>query len=227
MNYPARVLVAGATRGVGARAVERLRQLGVAARAFARSARGEDAFSGDALSPGDCARAMEGCDAVVCALGDRWPPKDRPIVDGAGVINLAEAAAAAGARRFVLVSSLGVGPTWPLLPLPLRWFFQGLGLRPILQEKERSEARLKALPLEWTILYPALLHDLGMRGEPLVVRDGLAGGTSSRQGVADVAARCLVSANAGRASLVVVDGCMRVTMRGEGPFHLERSWEPW
>ena len=108
MPTPNKVLIAGATRGVGALVVRRLTQKGVARRVLVRDparAKGlgdAEIVQGDALDAAACGRAAEGCDAVVCTLGDRRVPRDRPIVDGDGVINLADAAVAAGARRFDL-----------------------------------------------------------------------------------------------------------------------------
>ena len=108
-----RVLVAGATGGCGRLVVRRLRDLGVATQVLTRDARRAaslgpvEVVEGNALSPEDCRRAIEGCQAVICTLGDRWVPPDGRIVDGDGVINLAQAAARAGARRFILVSSGG------------------------------------------------------------------------------------------------------------------------
>ena len=104
-----KVLVAGGTGGCGRLVVRRLSELGTAARVLTRDARraaslgSVEVLEGNALSPEDCQRAIEGCQAVICTLGDRWVPRDRRIVDGDGVINLAQAAERAGARRFILV----------------------------------------------------------------------------------------------------------------------------
>jgi uncharacterized protein YbjT (DUF2867 family) len=110
-----KVLVAGATGGCGRLVVRRLSDLGVATRVLTRDARratslgSVEVVEGNALSPEDCRRAIEGCQAVISTLGDRWVPPDGRIVDGDGVINLAEATEGAGVRRFILVSSAGAG----------------------------------------------------------------------------------------------------------------------
>ena len=232
-QFPQKALVAGATGGTGVRTLARLRQMGVGVRVFTRDRNRASRFQdtevveGNALVKSDCSRAIEGCDAVVCSIGERWTPKGRPIVDGDGIINLADAAAAAGARRFVLVSSLGVGETWAWLPFFVKWIFQLLGVVPILKEKERSETHLKSLQLDWTILRPAMLTNLQMGAEPFVVKDGRAGGTTTRHAVADVAVRCLGSPNSIGTVLTVVDRCMRFTLSGPGSFQLDMAWERW
>src|SRR5262245_20974480 len=113
-----KVLVAGATGGCGRWVVRRLNDLGITPQVLTRDARWAaslgpvEAVEGNALSEEDCRQAMEGCQAVICTLGDRWVPPDGRIVDGDGVINLAKAAERVGARRFILVSSLGAGDSW-------------------------------------------------------------------------------------------------------------------
>src|SRR5262245_58953102 len=127
-----KVLVAGATGGCGRVAVRRLAHLHIAARGLTRDARRAaslgpvEGVEGNALSPEDCRRAIEGCQAVICALGDRWVPADGRIVDGDGVINLARAAEEAGVRRFILVSGAGAGNGWA--PFFVRWLFRLIGV---------------------------------------------------------------------------------------------------
>lgn len=231
-SYPDRVLVAGATGGVGVQVVERLRALGVSCRVLTRDSRraarlGDvEVVQGDALVLADSIRAVEGCDAVICALGERKVPADRPIVDGDGIIHLADASVTAAAQRFLLVSSLGVGDSWQWLPFPVKWMFHAMRAVPILNEKVRSENHLKTLDLGWTILRPGYLTNRGMRSEPLVTT-GRAGGTTSRQAVADVAVRCLRSPNTLGAVLTVVDRSMRITLSQGDPFYLDALWEPW
>jgi nucleoside-diphosphate-sugar epimerase len=79
-------------------------------RSAARLARwpGEIAI-GDVCSAGDMARAVQGCDAVVhCAVGTAWPPDAARKVTIEGTRTVAEAARAAGVRRFVHISTLFV-----------------------------------------------------------------------------------------------------------------------
>ena len=233
MNEPRSVLVAGATRGVGVLVVKRLQVLGIGCRVLARDRKraealgGVDIVEGDALIAADCARAVEGCDAVVCTIGEHRVPRDRPIVDGIGVIQLADAAVAAGIRRFVLVSTLGAGDSWRRLPFPVRWYFRIFDLVPIVEEKTRSETHVRTLDLDWTILRPGQLTNLAMRARPLLTSGGRAGGTTTRQAVADVAVRCLRSPNAIGKVLTVLDRAMCFTAVGSPRFTLDTPWQPW
>lgn len=233
VTFPQKVLIAGATRGVGVHVVRRLRQLDVACRVLARDrGRAEglgdvEIVEGDAFDEAACKRAAEGCDAVICTIGERKVPKDRPIVDGDGIINLADAAMAAGARRFVLVSTLGSGESWNWLPFFVKGFFHAMRVLPILAEKTRSDAHVRGINLDWTILWPAYLTNRPLRAAPLLTADGRAGGMTSRQATADVAVRCLASPNAIGKTIVVVDSAMRFTLSRGGPFALDAPWEAW
>ncbi|HYT88517.1 MAG TPA: SDR family oxidoreductase [Gemmataceae bacterium] len=230
--YPHKVLVAGATGGVGKLVVRRLRLLNVPARILTRDRQraarlGDvDVVEGDALVRGDCARAVADCDAIVCTLGDRTVPQGRPIVDGDGIVNLIDAAAAAGSQRFVLVSSLGVGDSWHWLPFFIKWFFRWFKAIPILNEKARSEEYLKGSALQWTILRPGGLFNWRMRAEPLLTVAGRVAGITTRQATADVAVRSLASQNALRTTLTVVNHSVRATLEGT-VFQLDVPWQPW
>ena len=233
LSFHGKILVAGATGITGKLIVDRLCQLGMSVRAFVREAnrisdsRNIEVVEGNALDQSDCVRAASGCDAIICTIGERFIPKDHSIVDGDGIINLVDAAQTAGVSRFILVSSLGVGDTWDWLPFPVKWFFRLFGLVPILKEKERSEAHLRKTQLDWTVIYPAMLTNSKMTSEPLIVKDGRAGGISSRYAVADTVCRCLGSPNSFESDLIVVNGYMRTLLANKVPFKMDIPWELW
>jgi len=227
-----KVLVAGATGGCGRLVVRRLNDLCIATQVLTRDARRAaslgpvEVVEGNALSPEDCRRAIEGCQAVICTLGDRWVPRDGRIVDGDGVINLVKAAELAGVQRFILVSSGGAGDSW--VPFFVRWLFWLLRVRPILQEKGRSEAYLRSARLQWTILRPGFLTNFRMRAEPVLLPvTGRAPGLTTRQAVADAAVRCLQSANAIDQVFTVVDHVVRWAIWRGKPLHLDVRWAAW
>jgi predicted dehydrogenase/nucleoside-diphosphate-sugar epimerase len=113
-----RVLVTGAGGFLGGRTVEILRErfgwdivpLVRSPKSAARLARWPvEVALGDVCSPEDMARAVRGCDAVVhCAVGTDWPPEAARKVTVDGTRTVAEAALAAGVRRFVHISTFFV-----------------------------------------------------------------------------------------------------------------------
>jgi uncharacterized protein YbjT (DUF2867 family) len=117
-NDASLVLVAGATGRTGGEVVTELLNNGYAVRAFVRdvdAAReklgdGVDYVQGDVREIKTIVTALDGVDALISTIGaGRGDPANGPeFVDFGGVKNLAEAAASAGLRQFVLVSSMGV-----------------------------------------------------------------------------------------------------------------------
>ena len=114
-----RVLVTGATGFVGCRLAEILRlREGFEVRALVHSSSKAarlaqlpvEMVMGDLGSAKDAARLVDGCDAVVhCAVGTAWRNR-RALFDitVGGTRRLAEAARAAGVRRFVHISTFAV-----------------------------------------------------------------------------------------------------------------------
>lgn len=112
------VLVMGATGKTGKLIVPRLMKEGYAVRAFVRDAtkgrkmlgREVEIVTGDIKMPATIAPAMDGIDFVISAVGAGGASgSNRPEkVDFEGVQNLAIAAAEAGIKHFVLLSSMGV-----------------------------------------------------------------------------------------------------------------------
>jgi predicted dehydrogenase/nucleoside-diphosphate-sugar epimerase len=113
-----RVLVTGAGGFLGCRSVEMLHASGQwDVRAAVRRPGGAARLArlpveivlADVCSAEDMKRAMAGCDAVVhCAVGTDWPPEASFKVTVDGTRTTAEAALAAGIRRFVHISSMAV-----------------------------------------------------------------------------------------------------------------------
>jgi uncharacterized protein YbjT (DUF2867 family) len=185
-----------------------------------------EVVQGSALVEEDCRRAVDGCEGVICAVGvhnTRWKG---PCVDGDGIINLARAAERAGVRRFILVSSLGVGDSMAWMPFPVKVIFRVFKMAPLLREKARSEEYVRSSGLAWTILRPGLLHGGPMRSDPVLTATGRVPGVSGRHAVADVAVRCLRSDHARSCILAVADGWVRPWLQGE-PFQLDVPWVRW
>lgn len=143
------ILVAGATGRLGSVLVDGLVRDGVPVRALTRNtdagarlrSAGVDVVIGDLRNTADVARAVADCSAVISAASGFGPmgsstPRS---VDRDGNQNLIRAAAAAGARHFVLVSMHGAAADAPL---------------PLLRMKYDAELALRASGLAWTIIRP-------------------------------------------------------------------------
>ncbi|EFN52936.1 hypothetical protein CHLNCDRAFT_26272 [Chlorella variabilis] len=165
-----KVLVAGATGGVGKAVVQQLVAQGVPVKALVRdgvkaagmlppASRGVEIVEGDVYKFGTIAKAMAGCNAVICATGptDRFNPLGPYLTDCEGNKNLVAAAQqqASGRRKFVLVSSIGCDD--PLFPLNLFWG--------VLLWKKQGELAVQRSGLDYTIVRPGGLLDEPRAGQ--------------------------------------------------------------
>jgi nucleoside-diphosphate-sugar epimerase len=161
LKFNGTVLVAGATGRTGLWVVRRLLHYGIKTKTFSRSAaklsefKNLEVWLGKIQNSSAVTAAVQGCDAVISALGateligDASPAQ----VDGDGVIRLVDAAADAGVKKFILISSIAV--TKPFHPLNL---FGG-----VLSQKLRAENHIRKIFSEngrtYTIIRPGGLKD--------------------------------------------------------------------
>ncbi|MEW5965104.1 MAG: SDR family NAD(P)-dependent oxidoreductase [Pseudomonadota bacterium] len=210
-----RVLVIGASRGIGLATVAALLAAGHEVRALARSAHAIaiddprlDKRDGDALRPADIETALDGVDAVVQAVGVAAGPV---LITGTTLFSkstrvLVDAMKAKGVRRLVAVTGLGAGDSrgrggalYDLVLFPLL-------LKRIYDDKDVQEQIIRASGLEWTILRPGLLTDGPATGTARVLVDpkDWTGGRVSRADVARViAAELAEGRHVGRTPLVI------------------------
>jgi uncharacterized protein YbjT (DUF2867 family) len=133
----------------------------------------------------DLAPHLEGANSVVFAAGagPNSGAARKDTVDRAAAELLADAAAQAGARRYLLVSSTGVdaepsadrGDVWAAY----------------LRAKKAAEEAIRATDLDWTILRPGLLTDAPGTGRVLLAPPPVEKGEISRDDTAAVLA-CLL-----------------------------------
>jgi putative NADH-flavin reductase len=119
---------------------------------------------GDVLDAGSIDAAMRGQDAVVSALGHRrylYPTR----IQSEGTTNILRAMETHGVRRFVCMSTLGIGDsvgrlgllyTLLIIPLVLPFYFW---------DKTRQEKVIAASGLDWTIVRPGALTNGPKRGQ--------------------------------------------------------------
>lgn len=195
----AKVLVLGASRGIGLETVKALLARGHSVRGLARGATDiglDDAefepVAGDATDPDTVAEAVAGTDAAVMALGVRLRPATlmRPVtLFSAATDALVPAMRTAGMQRLIAVTGFGAGDSRAkisrLEEIPFRMI-----LGRAYADKDRQEATIRASGLAWTLVRPGVLTSGARTGryrvlvEPHTWRNGLI----SRADVADFVA---------------------------------------
>ena len=111
---------------------------------------------GDVLVPDTFSHAVAGQDAVISMIAPR--PRRDGLVYVEGTRNLADAAAAAGVQRFLVVSAEGAGVSSGALPLAYRIVLQIPVVARLYPDIVRMERELMTrTDLDWTIVRAALL----------------------------------------------------------------------
>ncbi len=158
------VTVFGATGGVGRSLMTQLHEEGHTVTAFTRDrarldpdAPGLNIVEGDVLDLDAVRQAIEGSDAVICALG--MPLFNREKLRTKGTAVIVQAMEQVGIKRLVCLSGLGAGDSWPMLPLRYRWFIVPLFMRRLYDDHEAQEAVVRASKLYWTIVRPSSFTD--------------------------------------------------------------------
>jgi uncharacterized protein YbjT (DUF2867 family) len=177
----ARVLVLGASRGIGLETVRCALAEGHRVRAFARGAASIaidhaelEKIAGDALDPAPVARALQDVDAAIETLGA--PRSAEAMFRGTRLFSAAtrvliDAMRAQGVRRLVAVTGLGAGDSrghggflYDAVVFPLV-------LKRIYDDKDVQEQMIRASGLDWTIVRPGLLKDGEATGRARALTD--------------------------------------------------------
>lgn len=184
--------VFGATGGVGRQIVDQALAAGHTVSALARDATklpaqqaGLTVVAGNVLDSGAVARTLAGAGAVFVSLGNT--PGNPDMIVSQGTAAIVAAMQAAGVRRLIVISSLGVGDSKDQVP----FFFRAImatALRKPFQDKEAQEQLVRASNLDWTIIRPGGLTDGTATGTYRAGLEPSIGGQVSR---ADVAAFAL------------------------------------
>lgn len=174
-----RLLVIGASRGIGAEAVRYALTCGHEVRALARSAGvppeepGLKRITGDATDLADVAPAIEGVDAVLMCLGipKRAGALARPttLFSKATEVVL-EAMQATGVRRLIAVTGFGAGDSRAAVGRIMGLPFEAVMGRAY-ADKSRQEVLIRNSGLDWTLVRPGILTGGAMTGRYRMLTD--------------------------------------------------------
>ena len=194
------VVVAGSTGVLGFEICRRLRERGQSVRALVRAsstpervsalrALGCEIVTCDLKDRGSLAPACAGADVVISTVTAITTTKEGDsfaATDGAGNINLVDAAAAAGARQFIFVS----------------FDTNGMPDAPLVGAKADVERHLERSGVAYTILHPSLFMESWLG--PRLFADTVAG-TATLYGNRDVRIRYVAVADVAEVAVRCVD----------------------
>ncbi len=173
-----RVLIIGASKGIGLETTRQALAAGHRVRAFARSAEAIrlvdarlDKFRGDALKAADVEAAIEGVEVVIQALGVGFGDLFRPVrlfSDATRV--LVRAMEARGVKRLIAVTGFGAGDSREAIGLMQSLPFS-LVFGRAYDDKSEQERLIKQSSLEWTIARPGVLTDGRRTGRLKILAD--------------------------------------------------------
>jgi len=185
------MLVVGATGALGRSVVDSALANGHEVTALARNPEsaglpaGVQVIKGDVLDAASIEPAVQGCNAVICALGTPSPRKPTTLLEW-GTANLIAAMTGTGVTRLVCVTLLGVGRSRPNTALLYRHVILRV-LAPMVPDKENQEQVVRNSGLAWVLVRPPTIIGLGS-GPARVIREGERGriGLVSRTSLADL-----------------------------------------
>lgn len=209
-----RVLIIGASGGIGLHAVQLALQAGHQVRALARTAEqiniehpALEARSADATNAEAVRAALDDVDAVIHVVG--VAPSLRRMCTPIDVFSkttsvLVPEMARAGVRRLVAVTGFGAGESRRALSTPER-IPHRLFLGTAYDDKDRQEAIIRESDLDWLIVRPTILTNGRGRGryKVLTSADTWRNGLIARRDVADFLVREAMSPTHSRVAPVL------------------------
>ena len=187
-----KLLIIGASRGIGRQLLEQALKAGYLVTAMARHPEnlprqqaGLKVLAGDILDPPQVQQAVAGQEAVCLTIGVgvTWKPVT---VFSQGTQNVLAAMAEHGVRRLVCITGIGAGDSAGHGGLLYDRLFKPLLLKTIYEDKDRQEALVRASDTDWTIVRPGFLTNGPLTGKYQVITD-LRDVTAGKISRADVA----------------------------------------
>ena len=160
----ARVLIIGASKGIGLETTRRALAAGYTVRALSRSAPSKtltdpkpEQIRGDALKRQDVETALQGVDVVIQTLGVRLSDLFKPVhLFSEATRILIAAMAAQGVQRLICVTGFGAGDSRSSIGLLQTIPFEAVFGRAY-ADKSVQERLIKDSGLDWTIVRPGVL----------------------------------------------------------------------
>ena len=144
---------------------------------------GVEVVHGDSANPSRLEHAMEGCEAVIDAIGGSKPFLNTDLEQSSAKA-IIEAMKRVGARRIVAISMLGVGDSVEQTPWAYEHLLKPTFLRGAAKDKAAMEATVEASGLEFVIVRPPVLNDHDATGQVEIVGEH---GTAHKMTRADLA----------------------------------------
>ena len=209
------ILVVGASRGIGQAVCQAAATKGFSVRAMSRSGKMPDkprknctGFKGDALNADDMARALEGVDVVVQALG--VPPSLDLITKPVTLFSeatriLVPEMKKAGVSKLVSVTGFGAGDSRGSINMLQRLPFDML-LKRAYDDKSIQEDLIEHSDLDWLVVRPGVLVSCPASGKYRVLtkpkdwRNGIV----ARADVADFIVKRIDAGELGREKPVII-----------------------
>ena len=209
-----RVLIIGASKGIGLETTRQALEAGHYVRALARSAAGIalsdpnlEKVRGDALQSQDVEAALSGVDVAIQTLGVGLGDLFRPVhlfSDATGV--LIAAMRAQGVKRLICVTGFGAGDSQASISCLQRLPFQIVFGRAY-DDKSSQERLIKESELVWTIVRPGVLTSGPRTGRFKILAEASQWryGIISRSDVAEFLVRQIVDRTFVHEALVLVN----------------------
>ena len=203
-----RVLVLGATGKTGRLVVDRVLAKSHEVTVLVRDpsklrTKGVRVLAGDATKPTDVMNAVRGQDAVIDTIGGTTPYRTTWL-ETTSVRNIIDAMAAAGARRLIVISMMGLGESRAQTPFWYKHLLMPTFLHGSTKDKTMMEEAIRASGLDYVIARPPILKNGPPTGRVTVLGSGAIGHTITRADLANFLVDQLeVNDNLGRAVTVV------------------------
>lgn len=173
-----KVLIIGASKGVGLETTRQAIDAGYDVRALARSAATMslvsprlEKVSGDALDLADVRASLAGVDAVIMTLGVGLGELARPVnLFSEATRVLLEPMSDQSVKRLICVTGFGAGDSQASISCLQRVPFQ-IVFGNAYDDKTRQEELIKGSALDWTIVRPGVLTPGGRSGRYKVLRE--------------------------------------------------------